>query len=77
MPGAGEDEFPGSQDRTAWSPQEIDRAQEELGLLLALASSLTNFEECWQSWKADHTDLPPEVEDHLDELAVFARARIH
>ncbi len=60
-----------------WSFQENNIAEDELGLLLALAPAIPSFGECWQSWKADQPDLSLDAEKYLDELANFALSCCH
>lgn len=77
MPPAVECTSPDDGTQASWSFQENDFAEDELGLLLALAPTIPSFGECWQSWKADQSTLRPEVEGYLDDLAGFALSRCH
>jgi hypothetical protein len=66
-------EFTGPENGRQASPpfQENDFAEDELGLLLAVASAIPSFGDCWQSWKAEQAGLSSEAEGYLDDLAGF------
>jgi hypothetical protein len=72
LPAAVEFTGPENGGQASRSFQEIDFAEDELGLLLAVASAIPSFGECWQSWKAEQTGLSSEAKGYLDDLAGFA-----
>ena len=72
MPAAADFTGPKSGRQASRPFQENDFAEDELGLLLAVAPAIPSFGECWQSWKAEQTGLSSEAKGYLDDLAGFA-----
>ncbi len=77
MPASVEFTDPENGGQASWPLKENDFAEDELGLLLAIALAIPSFGDCWQSWKQEQTGLSLEVERHLDDLAGFALSCPH